>query len=127
MLKKILFFACFSFAAHSAQSEETCASMGVVATNYSSAAYQLAAEHTDAIDKMGFFDTYMMYLSLLFERSEKEGTHSREFFMAAKIAGASIKGEKAQLTEKLSSKGYEALFPRMVVRSCEIVRANPKP
>lgn len=126
MLKKFILLLCLVFTPIIAQSSETCASMGVVAANYSSSAYQLTVDDPDAIDKKGFFDTWLMYLSLLFEKSEKEGIHSSQFFLAAKVAGNAITQEKDRLTKTLSSKGYEQLFPKIVVRSCEVIRAGQR-
>lgn len=122
MLKKLILLLYLTSTSFIAQSGETCASMGVVAANYSSTAYKFTADDPDAIDKMGFFDAWLMYLSLLFEKSEKEGIHSREFFLATKVAATAMKQEKNEL--KLSSKGYELLFPKIVVRSCEVIRAD---
>jgi hypothetical protein len=107
-------------------SEETCESMSALGANYASAAFQLTTDDFNAIDQMGFFDAYLMYLSLLFEKSESERLHSTEFFLVSKVAGAAMKKEKDKLVKTLPPEGFKQLFPRMVVRSCEIIKTNPR-
>jgi hypothetical protein len=123
MFKKITLSLLLIATAQAAHANETCANMGTVATNFASAAYQLTADDFDAIDRMGFFNAWMMYLGLLLEDSYKQKIHSNEFFLSAQIAGVSMKQEKDSIKD-LSSKDYKLLFPRIVVRACEVVRSD---
>jgi len=127
MIKKLTAIVLLISTSCIANSEESCASMEVVAGNFSNSAFQLTTDDFNAIDKMGFFDAYVMYLSLLYESSGKENRHSREFFLASQVAGVSMKKDRTKIVETLSPEGYAKLFPRLVLRACEAIRSNPHP